>query len=32
VILAAVMLKMGTYGFLRFSMPILPEARARSCR
>ena len=26
VILAAVMLKMGTYGFLRFSLPILPEA------
>ena len=25
-ILAAVMLKMGTYGFLRFSLPILPEA------
>ncbi len=26
VILAAVMLKMGTYGFLRFVMPIFPEA------
>src|SRR5579862_8065092 len=26
VILAAVMLKMGTYGFLRFSLPILPQA------
>jgi NADH-quinone oxidoreductase subunit M len=26
VILAAVMLKMGAYGFLRFSLPILPEA------
>ena len=26
VILAAVLLKMGTYGFIRFSMPILPEA------
>jgi NADH-quinone oxidoreductase subunit M len=26
VILAAVMLKMGTYGFLRFSLPMLPEA------
>ena len=25
VILAAVLLKMGTYGFLRFSLPILPE-------
>jgi NADH-quinone oxidoreductase subunit M len=26
VILAAIMLKMGTYGFVRFSMPILPDA------
>ncbi len=26
VILAAVLLKMGTYGFLRFNMPIFPEA------
>src|SRR5215472_5894674 len=26
VILAAVLLKMATYGFLRFSLPILPEA------
>ncbi|MEQ1727592.1 MAG: NADH-quinone oxidoreductase subunit M [Vicinamibacterales bacterium] len=26
VILAAVLLKMGTYGFLRFSLPMLPEA------
>jgi NADH-quinone oxidoreductase subunit M len=26
VILAAVMLKMGTYGFLRFSLPVLPDA------
>ncbi|MGE0764374.1 MAG: NuoM family protein [Bdellovibrionales bacterium] len=26
VILAAVMLKMGTYGFLRFAMPLFPEA------
>jgi NADH-quinone oxidoreductase subunit M len=26
VILAAVLLKMGTYGFLRFSLPILPDA------
>src|SRR5262249_57627493 len=25
VILAGVLLKMGTYGFLRFSLPILPE-------
>ena len=33
VILAAVLLKMGTYGFLRFSLPILPDAYARtSCR
>jgi NADH-quinone oxidoreductase subunit M len=26
VILAAVLLKLGTYGFLRFSLPMLPEA------
>jgi NADH-quinone oxidoreductase subunit M len=26
VILAAILLKMGTYGFLRFSLPILPDA------
>ena len=26
VILAAILLKMGTYGFLRFSMPIAPDA------
>lgn len=26
VILAAVMLKMGTYGFLRFNLPLFPEA------
>jgi NADH-quinone oxidoreductase subunit M len=26
VILASVMLKMGTYGFLRFSLPLLPKA------
>jgi NADH-quinone oxidoreductase subunit M len=26
VILAAVLLKMGTYGFLRFSVPLLPDA------
>ncbi len=25
-ILAGVLLKMGTYGFLRFSLPILPDA------
>ena len=30
VILAAVLLKMGTYGFIRFSMPILPEATRAS--
>src|SRR5262245_29267774 len=29
VILAAVLLKMGTYGFLRFSLPILPDASRR---
>ncbi len=28
VMLAAVMLKMGTYGFLRFSLPLLPKASA----
>src|SRR4029453_5093729 len=26
VILAGVLLKMGTYGFVRFSLPILPQA------
>lgn len=26
VVLAAILIKMGAYGFLRFSMPILPEA------
>ncbi len=26
VVLAAIMLKMGTYGFLRFSIPVLPDA------
>ena len=30
VILAAVLLKMGTYGFIRFSLPILPEATQAS--
>ncbi|HPK71525.1 MAG TPA: NADH-quinone oxidoreductase subunit M [Vicinamibacterales bacterium] len=30
VILAAVLLKMGTYGFIRFSLPILPEATKAS--
>ena len=28
VILASVLLKMGTYGFLRFSLPLLPQASA----
>lgn len=28
VILAAVLLKMGTYGFIRFSLPLLPKASA----
>lgn len=28
VVLAAIMLKMGTYGFVRFSMPITPDASA----
>jgi NADH-quinone oxidoreductase subunit M len=30
VILAAVLLKMGTYGFIRFSLPILPDATRAS--
>ena len=30
VVLAAVMLKMGGYGFLRFSLPITPDASARA--
>jgi NADH-quinone oxidoreductase subunit M len=29
VILAGVLLKMGTYGFLRFNLPLFPEASAR---
>jgi NADH-quinone oxidoreductase subunit M len=29
VILAGVLLKMGTYGFVRFSLPILPQATVR---
>jgi NADH-quinone oxidoreductase subunit M len=29
VILAAVLLKMGTYGFLRFAIPLFPDAAAR---
>ena len=28
VILAGILLKIGTYGFLRFSLPMLPEAAA----
>ena len=28
VILAAVLLKLGTYGFIRIAIPILPEAAA----
>ena len=28
VILAGVLLKMGAYGFLRFSLPMLPQASA----
>ncbi|HLK50974.1 MAG TPA: NADH-quinone oxidoreductase subunit M [Bryobacteraceae bacterium] len=28
VILASILLKMGTYGFLRFSLPLLPQASA----
>jgi NADH-quinone oxidoreductase subunit M len=30
VILASVLLKMGTYGFLRFSLPLLPDAARNS--
>jgi len=30
VILASVLLKMGTYGFLRFSLPLLPESAKNS--
>ncbi len=29
VILAAILLKMGTYGFVRFSLPILPDATVK---
>jgi NADH-quinone oxidoreductase subunit M len=32
VILAGVMLKLGTYGFLRFAMPLFPNAMARRRR
>ena len=30
VILAGVLLKMGTYGFLRFCLPLFPDAALRS--
>ena len=30
VILAGVLLKMGTYGFLRFSLPLLPATPTRA--
>ena len=32
VILAAVLLKLGTYGFLRFAMPLFPRQPPRSRR
>ena len=32
IILAGVMLKMGTYGFLRFCLPLFPDAAARYAR
>jgi NADH-quinone oxidoreductase subunit M len=32
VILAGVLLKMGTYGFVRFSLPLLPQATLDACR
>ena len=33
VILAGVLLKLGTYGFLRFALPLFPHASApRDCR
>ena len=31
VILAGVLLKMGTYGFIRFSLPLLPKASIEPC-
>ena len=31
VILAGVLLKMGGYGFIRFSLPMFPEASRSSC-
>ena len=30
VILAGVLLKMGTYGFIRFSLPLLPDATVKA--
>ena len=30
VILAGVLLKMGTYGFVRFSLPLLPDATRKA--
>ena len=32
VILAGVLLKMGTYGFVRFSLPLLPDATVKRGR
>jgi NADH-quinone oxidoreductase subunit M len=32
VVLAAIMLKLGAYGFLRFSLPITPDASTRARR
>ena len=32
VLLAAILLKLGTYGFIRIALPILPEGRARAGR
>jgi NADH-quinone oxidoreductase subunit M len=31
VLLAGVLLKMGTYGFVRFAMPLFPARRGRIC-
>ena len=32
IMLASVMLKMGTYGILHFCLPLFPERRARNAR
>ena len=32
VVLAGIMLKMGTYGFLRFAVPLFPDGGAESGR